>query len=296
VLATVAYDYAGPGGVQSILQSRLDDLGPVAAVCCAETTGPFSLHDAYEKMFPYLDWNIAQGGRTVIRWPEVAKVKTESCIYPMELENRMRAAMYASNADEIAAVLREFGACFRDGKVYQPREIKECYVRFLWLIISFAKETGGNPDQTVDRQKLLTEIMDAKTREELERVAEGITACLAPAEAGGSVSHLTVRKAIGLIREYYQDGITLDEISRRLRVTPEYLGTLFHREVGMSFSTYIRNVRIDKAKELLCGTQLKLYEIAEKTGYSDPKYFSKVFREATGLTPAEYRKNDQASR
>ena len=296
VLATVAYDYAGPGGVQSILQSRLDDLGPVAAVCCAETTGPFSLHDAYEKMFPYLDWNIAQGGRTVIRWPEVAQVKTESCIYPMELENRMRAAMYASNADEIAAVLREFGACFRDGKVYQPREIKECYVRFLWLIISFAKETGGNPDQTVDRQKLLTEIMDAKTREELERVAEGITACLAPAEAGGSVSHLTVRKAIGLIREYYQDGITLDEISRRLRVTPEYLGTLFHREVGMSFSTYIRNVRIDKAKELLCGTQLKLYEIAEKTGYSDPKYFSKVFREATGLTPAEYRKNDQASR
>ena len=116
----------------------------------------------------------------------------------------------------------------------------------------------------MDRQKLLTEIMDAKTREELERVAEGITACLAPAEAGGSVSHLTVRKAIGLIRKYYQDGITLDEISRRLRVTPEYLGTLFHREVGMSFSTYIRNVRIDKAKELLCGTQLKLYEIEER--------------------------------
>ena len=89
------------------------------------------------------------------------------------------------------------------------------------------------------------------------------------------------------------EGKTLDEISRRLRVTPEYLGTLFHREVGTSFSTYIRNVRIDKAKELLCGTQLKLYQIAEETGYSDPKYFSKVFREVTGFTPAEYRKNYQ---
>ena len=108
------------------------------------------------------------------------------------------------------------------------------------------------------------------------------------------MSHLTVRKAIGLSREYYKDGITLDEISRRLRVTPEYLGTLFHREVGTSFSAYIRSVRIDKAKELLCGTQLKLYEIAEETGYSDPKYFSKVFREVTGFTPAEYRKNYQA--
>ena len=295
VLATVAYDYASPGSIQSILQSRLADLGPAAAVSCAETTGPYSLHDTYEKMFPYMDWNIALGSRSVIRWPEVTQIKTESCIYPMELENRMRAAMYASNTEEIAAILREFSSCFQDGRIYQPREIKECYVRFLWLIISFAKETGGEPDMAVDRQKLLSEIMDAKTREDLGHIAEGITNCLTPAENGGSVSHLTVRKAIGLIREYYKDGITLDEISRRLRVTPEYLGTLFHREVGTSFSTYIRNVRIDKAKELLCGTQLKLYEIAEKTGYSDPKYFSKVFREVTGFTPAEYRKNYQVS-
>jgi two-component system response regulator YesN len=296
VLATVAYDDAGPGSVPSILQSRLADLGPDAAVCCAETDGPYSLHETYEKMFPFLDWNIALGGRSVIRWPEAERIKTESCIYPMELENRMRSAMYASNTDEIAAVLRSFSARFQDGRYYLPREVKECYVRFLWLVISFAKESGAEPDKTVDRQKLLSEIMDAKTREELERIAEDITACLSPAETGGNVSHLTVRKAIALIREYYKDGITLDEISRRLRVTPEYLGTLFHREVGTSFSTYIRNVRMDKARELLCGTQLKLYEIAEKTGYSDPKYFSKVFREVTGLTPAEYRKNALAPR
>ena len=294
VLATVVYDYAKPGIVQSILQSRLADLGPEAVVSCAETAGPFTLHDIYEKMFPYMDWNIALGCRSVIRWPEVTQIKTESCIYPMDLENRMRAALHTSNTDEIAVILREFSSCFQGSRIYQPREIKECYVRFLWLIISFAKETGGEPNRTVDRQKLLSEIMDAKTREELEHIATSITAYLASSEISDSVSHLTVRKAIGLIRDYYKDGITLDEISRRLRVTPEYLGTLFHREVGTSFSTYIRNIRIDKAKELLCGTQLKLYEIAEATGYSDPKYFSKVFREVTGFTPAEYRKNYQA--
>ena len=291
VLATIVYEYANPGSIPSILQSRLADLGPDAVVGCTETVGAFSLHDAYEKMFPYMDWNIALGGRSVIRYPEVTQIKTESCIYPVELENQMRVAMHASNMDEVAAVLNVFNNCFLEGRIYQPREVKECYVRFLWLIISFAKEIGGEWDKSVDRQKLLSEIMDAKTREELKGVAESMTASLAPAENSFNVSHLTVRKAIGLIHECYKDGITLDEISRRLHVTPEYLGTLFHREVGTSFSTYIRNVRIDKAKELLCGTQLKLYEIAEKTGYSDPKYFSKVFREVTGLTPAEYRKN-----
>ena len=45
-----------------------------------------------------------------------------------------------------------------------------------------------------------------------------------------------------------------------------------------------------KAKKLLIGTELKLYEIAEKVGYSTPKYFSKIFKEVTGQLPADYRK------
>ena len=291
ILATVAYGYASPGSILSIMQSRLSDLGPDAAVGCAETLGVFSLHDTYESLFPYMDWNIALGDGSVICYPEVAQIKTESCIYPVELENQMRSAMYASNHGNIAALQRQFNAFFQSGRVYQPREVKECYVRFLWPIVSFAKEIGGDQNRSIDRQQLISEIMEAKTRRELVRISEDIISCLAPTETSDSVTHLTVRKAIGLIREYYKDGITLDEISRRLGVTPEYLGTLFHREVGTSFSTFIRNMRIDKAKELLCGTQLKLYEVARRAGYADPKYFSKVFREVTGLSPAEYRNN-----
>lgn len=93
-----------------------------------------------------------------------------------------------------------------------------------------------------------------------------------------------------MIQEFYQNGVTLEEIAAKLGITPEYLGTRFHQEVGMTFSAYIKDFRMKKAKELLIGTNLKLYEIAEKTGYSDPKYFSRVFKETTGMLPAEYRK------
>ena len=58
----------------------------------------------------------------------------------------------------------------------------------------------------------------------------------------------------------------------------------------MSFKNYMKMARINKAKELLTGTSLKLYEIAEQVGYNDSKYFSKVFREVTGQLPAEYRR------
>ena len=94
-----------------------------------------------------------------------------------------------------------------------------------------------------------------------------------------------------MIHEFYQSGITLNEIADKLNITPEYLGSQFHKEVGVNFSTYIRDFRISKAKELLIGTQLKLYKIAEQVGYTDPKYFSRVFRECTGQLPEEYRKS-----
>lgn len=94
-----------------------------------------------------------------------------------------------------------------------------------------------------------------------------------------------------MIHEFYQSGITLDEIAAKLNVTPEYLSMQFHREVGETYSSYLKNYRISKAKELLIGTQKKQYEVAKEVGYADSKYFSKVFREYTGYSPAEYRKS-----
>jgi two-component system response regulator YesN len=97
-----------------------------------------------------------------------------------------------------------------------------------------------------------------------------------------------------MIQERYADGLTLDEIADSLHVTTAYLSGQFTREVGQRFSTYIRDLRVRKAKELLLGSELKTFEIAQKAGYPDPKYFSRVFKEATGMTPGEYQKlNDR---
>ena len=135
--------------------------------------------------------------------------------------------------------------------------------------------------------------MGAHVKKELYAASDFLIDNICSKKDDDAITHLTVKKAKSLINEFYQTGITLEEIGMKLSITPEYLGTLFHKEVGVSFSAYIRNYRIEKAKELLCGTQLKLYEIAEQVGYSDSKYFGKVFKEATGMLPTEYRKNFQ---
>lgn len=102
--------------------------------------------------------------------------------------------------------------------------------------------------------------------------------------------HPMVNRAIKLIHEQYRDHINLAIISEQLKITPEYLSYLFHRDMGVNFSTYVRNIRIAMACELMKGGSAKIYEIAHACGYSDAKYFCRVFREATGQSPGAYLK------
>lgn len=188
----------------------------------------------------------------------------------------------------------EFFRYFSSGKLYTPKDIKECYIRFLWAVINITKEINMLDYVNLNQQEILDKIMGAKTAQELEKTMEHLLEQISPVEEQeDNTDHLTVRRMKSMIHEFYQSGITLDEIAQRLNVTPEYLSMQFHKEVGETYSSYLRNYRISKAKELLVGTQMKQYEIARQVGYSDSKYFGKVFRECTGYSPAAYRKTQK---
>lgn len=257
-----------------------------------ETKGLEQVKKSMETLHRYMDWSITFGTEVMISYPKVTRLQTIPCVYPIETENRMKGAVCAANQVKITQYMQEFHDYFQQGNVYGPREVKECYVRFLWAVMNIAKEIGLLEAGKIKQQLLLEQVMSAKLSEELQAAADLLLDSFTAREAGDS-THLTVKKAQDMIHEYYQGGITLDEIAAKLKITPEYLGSQFHKEMGVTFSTYMKNFRIGKAKELLLGTQLKLYEIAKKVGYADAKYFSRVFREATGQLPADYRKTHQ---
>lgn len=287
------YDYRELSTLERWLQRRLLTIGErrSAAVGWVCTNGLTGLKEAFDLLYPYMDWNIALGDGVMISYPKITRVQTSPCIYPAELEKRMKTAVCASDPEKLTELTDKFHDFFRDGRVYAPKEMKECYVRFLWALIDTGKEIGRLDYESLEQQKLLEAVMSARTGEELKEAVDFLLGRLKwePQESP-EVSHLTVKRAVVMIREFYGSGITLDEIAARLNITPEYLGTQFHKELGVNFSAYIKNYRMQKAKELLIGTQLKLYEIAEKVGYSDPKYFGRVFKESTGQQPLDYRK------
>ena len=70
---------------------------------------------------------------------------------------------------------------------------------------------------------------------------------------------------------------------------PAYLSHTFHKATGVTLFDYITNERIQKAKQLLKTTHLKIFEVAQESGYQDQRYFCQVFKKKTGTTAAEYR-------
>ncbi len=84
------------------------------------------------------------------------------------------------------------------------------------------------------------------------------------------------------------ENVTINDLSKQIFLTPQYICTIFKQRTGMTINEYITKQRVDKAKNMLLSGNYKLYEIAPMVGYKDVKYFSRVFKRATGVIPSEY--------
>ncbi len=107
---------------------------------------------------------------------------------------------------------------------------------------------------------------------------------------------LLVEKAKEYIGENYANSeLSLDIVCSHLSVSPTYFSSLFKKDTGVSFVTYITNIRMEQAVHLLESTTEKSYIIAGMVGYDDPNYFSYVFKKAYGISPSKYRNKQDNS-
>lgn len=87
----------------------------------------------------------------------------------------------------------------------------------------------------------------------------------------------------------YAKDISLDDVSRMVDISPYYFSKLFKREVGENFIEYVTRTRIKNARRLLEDARYSIKEVCVMSGYSDPNYFSRIFKKYEGMTPSEYR-------
>jgi two-component system, response regulator YesN len=104
-----------------------------------------------------------------------------------------------------------------------------------------------------------------------------------------SSNTLIVERVKKYIEHNYVKNISLEDMAANLFYSANYINRIFKQETGETIFNYASAHRIEKAKEMLLDPKIKLSGVSEALGYSNPAYFSFIFKKATGLTPKEYR-------
>lgn len=200
----------------------------------------------------------------------------------------------ANNNDDIEDDIKNFIQILRDAYFSKNRTI--IYIQNFILSVMKTVETAGiNEDKIYEEErKLLNNIYEMKQLKDIETTL--IEFCFLVADAMSSSRDSFIKKQALLALDYIDKNygnpdINLNSVCNYLAMSTSYFSSIFKNYTGETFIESLTNKRIEKAKNLIANTNMKIYEIAIEVGFSDPHYFSIAFKKSTGRTPTEYGKH-----
>lgn len=206
------------------------------------------------------------------------------------LTDQLFDSLRRKNYGETAALLQSLKSELRVCSLAQIPEIQTLFFR-VYLTLSASENAPLLSLPPLQSNRRALESLSAL----VDYMAELLT-CVQNSYRFESGARRAVSAAAAYIGENYAQELTLQDIAGHVYLTPAYLCTAFKRYTGMTISRYIAEERIRHAIERITGSGDSLASIAEKVGFSDPNYFTKVFRRVTGKTPSDYRSGAESAR
>ncbi len=153
--------------------------------------------------------------------------------------------------------------------------VTPAYIEHIYA--SYIRETAGNMSELECREDQYT----ARMLDDYCKLARDYST----QNASGPV-----RKIIDYVLLNYTEDISVSVIAVYLDMTPNYVSSIFKKEMGQSLTNYINEVRVESSLNLLRHTDLSISEIGERVGFKDYNYFSRIFKKQMNVSPAAYRK------
>lgn len=192
--------------------------------------------------------------------------------------------------EDIAHFARDYAKHLKTAHVPISFYIYYFLMDFTITIAGFLDELDGTNDQISDIMLMENRISWITTFEEITSyIQEMLQIVIDTRDRSSSKYSLLIQKAKDYIAEHYHEDISLQTLADYVNVSPSYFSNIFSQETKQTFIEYLTKVRINRAMELLKTTHDKVYEIAERVGYSDPHYFCHLFKKVTGMTTSEFK-------
>lgn len=232
--------------------------------------------------------------KQVTAYIQELKAVGEAPPYPFETEQALLRAVRQTNKPEAQRLLNElFGYIFFSvGNDFS--QAKTRIYELLVLISRSAIEAGADPARTLE--------LSHQYLNDLPSLTDVESLCLWLTKVMGTLmdsvfEYLDARHAnvihqsIQYLNTHYGEHITLEDMARKIFLSPSYFSRIFKKETGITFSSYLNRIRIEHSKELLRHQNIRLTDIAMLVGFEDQSYFTKVFKKLTGTTPLHYRES-----
>lgn len=211
--------------------------------------------------------------------------------YPIDQERRLFEMTEKGNENEALIAANRFFGWMVENYSDHIYDIKLKALEFVLRVEHLAIREGGMEYHFLSRQDYLPSLLALNSLDEIQQwfVSKISAACRDVVQSKEKQSSSSVERAKAYIAERYNKDISLDDVSKEVDISPYYFSKLFKEETGENFIEYLTAVRINRAKQLIAGSDMSMKEICTEVGYSDPNYFSRIFKKNVGVTPTEYK-------
>lgn len=252
------------------------------------------LNKSIEAAKAILEYRFLLGGNVVLDARELSEGKTSIGMDISVWIDRILLSIKAGDITEIDNVIRSFIQTLRTD--YIPKNSIIIYIQNIVIsIVNMLDEAGLSDEEFleeeytfINRIYMLGHLRDIENEliDFCVKVSQGMTS------EKDSYGNKQAVMALNYIDKNYGNAeISLNSVCNHLAMSTSYFSSIFKNYTGETFIEALTKKRIEKAKSLLENTALKSYEVANEVGFSDPHYFSIIFKKHTGFTPTEYAKN-----
>lgn len=154
-------------------------------------------------------------------------------------------------------------------------------------------KTGKN--DTANSNNYIEEIFRSETLNQLKSIVERVMNDMRAVSRSNNeeANKKVIKEILNLVEDNYMNDISLEWMADKVFLSPSYLSNYFKKETGKSFVKYITSYRLERARDLLQNTNMKIVDISEKVGYCNTSYFCLNFKNHFGISPTQYREKEE---
>lgn len=249
---------------------------------------------AYGESLAALKSRISLGHGIIVHYDDfTSREESGTAVYSHlnVMEDRIVRCLESNEPDQ----LEEAFQAYLDALFEKDSFLSEHIAILLQLIVKIlhlVREQGVTVGKLFDGDRNMNELCALNTREEIvvwfrERLFEPVAGMLAHQEETQYIN--IANRMAEMIHDGFLSDISLELCAKVLNYHPVYLSRVFKKHMGVAFSDYLHDYRMNWAKQMLETTDMKISEISEKLQYKNTSAFIRTFRKSVGMTPGQYR-------